>query len=71
MVFSHGLMVPNIKAIGERIKLMEKELSGMFMETSLKAIGKMTKPTVTAFTPTVTELVMKATGNMICSMVGV
>jgi len=71
MVYSHGLTVLSIKAIGERIKLMERELSGMCTETNLKVTGRMIKPTVTVFILIATAHVTKVIGNMIFNMDGV
>lgn len=71
MVYSRGLMVPNTKATGERIKLMERELSGMYTETNSKVTGKTIKLTGTVFTLIATAHVMKEIGNTICNMDGV
>ena len=43
MVFKYGLMVLDMKAIGNIIKLVEKENSGMLMVMYLKDNGKMIK----------------------------
>lgn len=70
MVYNHGLMVLNTKDIGERIKLMEKELSGMYMEINLKETGKMIRLTATVSILTVMAHVTRETGNMISNMDG-
>ena len=46
MVSRYGLMVLVMKAIGNIIKLVEKESFGMLMGMSLKVNGKMIKPMV-------------------------
>lgn len=38
-----GLMEPDTKGFGEKIRLTEKENSGMLMETYLRENGRMTK----------------------------
>lgn len=43
MVAKSGLMELNIKEIGKKIKLVEKENLLMQMETIMKVSGKMTK----------------------------
>lgn len=45
MVSNNGQTALNMKDSGKIIKLMDKELSGMFMETNMKANGKETKHT--------------------------
>mgnify|MGYP004543088553 CR=1 FL=1 len=47
---NNGQMEQNMKDSGKIIKLMDKELSGMFMVTNTKANGKEIKLTVSAST---------------------
>ena len=49
---NNGQMVQNMKDSGKITKLMDKELSGMFMETNMKANGKEIKLMVSASTLT-------------------
>lgn len=68
MEFKSGLMEPNMKESGLRIRLMERENSGMQMVTFTRENGKMTRLTVLGSTSMLMEQDMKATGRMIFRM---
>lgn len=53
---------------GKITRLMDKELSGTFMEISMKANGRETKHMATESTLIVTEPLMKECGGMTFSM---
>lgn len=61
-------MVLATKAIGARIKLMERENSGMLTAIFMKAIGRMTKQMATVCMFMLTEQDMRATGRTIFKM---
>jgi len=64
----YGLMVPNTKACGKITKLMDRVLSGMYMEISMKESGSVIRPTVTENIPIAMELLMKVIGRTIFNM---
>jgi hypothetical protein len=66
--FKYGLIMPDMKASGERIKLMAVESSGMQMAISMRASGKMIRLTGMVSTFMSMALNMKANGNIICRM---
>lgn len=68
MEFKSGLMEPNMKESGLKIRLMERENSGMQMVTFTRENGKMTRLTVLGSTSMLMEQDMKATGRMIFRM---
>ena len=69
MVSRSGLMELNMKATGRTIKQKVKVSFGMLMATCSTASGKRTKLTAMESTLMSTELSMRESGNMICSMV--
>ena len=68
MVYSSGLMVADMRATGNRIRLMAKASSFMPMETSILVSGKMIEHTVLEHILILMALSMKANGNSINSM---
>ena len=62
--FKYGLIMPDMKASGERIKLMAVESSGMQMAISMRASGKMIRLTGMVSTFMSMALNMKAIGKM-------
>ena len=64
----YGLMVPNTMACGKITKLMDRVLSGMYMEISMKESGSVIRPTVTENIPIAMELLMKVIGRTIFNM---
>jgi hypothetical protein len=65
--FKFGQMVQSMRGIGRTTKLMVKAYSGMFMATNMKVTGKEIRHMGMANTPTATELLTKANGEMTCS----
>ena len=65
-----GLMVLSMSVSGEKTERMVRVNSFMWTEMSTRVSGQTIKPTVLAFTSMSTEPCMKASGRMICSMVG-
>lgn len=68
MEYRGGKMEPVMKVCGAIAKLVERENSGILMETSLKGSGKMIKPMGLGSIHTPTAQATRAFGKMTCSM---
>ena len=68
MEYKYGKMGPNMKVIGDSIKLVVMESSGMWMEMSSKGNGWMIRLMAMVFMSIRMELDMKENGRTICSM---
>ena len=68
MEFKYGQTVPNMKAFGKIIRLMDRVASSMPMVMYMKVTGRKTKPMVLEIISTPTALCIKERGNMICKM---
>ena len=64
-----GVIMPNTKGNGAKIRLVEKENFGMQTEIISMASGKKTKPTATEFIYTQMGPNMKEIGKMTCKTV--
>lgn len=71
MVYKHGQMVQNTKAIGKIIKHMDTVCFGMLMAINMRVGGNETCPTVLVSIFIVMVLLMKVNGKMIYNMVKV
>ena len=66
--YKFGLIMPNMKVNGVKIKQMAVENSGMLMAIFMKVNGKMIKLMVTEFTFMLMEPNMRGIGKMIFKM---